>query len=169
MLLDGVFIKANKLETIISDILDATEMDTSKFTLSPGLTQDLQIEDLLDSVVESHQLDVETSGLSLRYQKPEKPLPKIKGSRKHLDQVFNNLIDNAIKYTPAKNEKTGAKGKVLISATNDDKFIIVKVSDNGIGIPKGEIKNLCEKFARASNAKEMYADGTGLGLCPASI
>ena len=164
MLMDGMFLKTKKLENIISDILDATEMDTEKFTLTKSITHELQVEELIQNVVTSHRLDAETKKVDLIYRKPENPLPAIAGSQKHLDQVFSNFVDNAIKYTPAKNQQTGEKGKVLISTLKDGNNIIVKISDNGIGIPQKEIKNLFDKFSRATNAKEMYTDGTGLGL-----
>lgn len=164
MLMDGVYLKTKKLENIITDILDATEMDTEKFTLSKSLTQKVQLEELINNIVISHQLDAETKKIELIYHKPKDSLPTILGSQKHLDQVFSNLVDNAIKYTPSKNQAMGEKGRVLISLSKDDNNVIVSVSDNGIGIPGKEIKNLFEKFSRATNAKEMYTDGTGLGL-----
>lgn len=164
ILIEGVFMKAKKLEQIISDILDATEIDTTRFVLTPSISQILQVEELIAGIVKSHLIDVKTRNLTLKYQNPKKPLPKIKGSRKHLEQVFNNLLDNAIKYTPTHNERTGERGKISITVTKIKKFIVIKIIDNGIGIPTKEIKNLCEKFMRASNAKDMYTDGTGLGL-----
>jgi signal transduction histidine kinase len=164
ILMEGVFQKAKKLEQIISDILDATEIDTSHFVLSSSLSQDLQLEELINNVVQSHQLDVKTGNITLEYQKPKKLLPKIKGSRKHLEQVFNNLLDNAIKYTPTLNTQTGEKGKVSISIAKVENSVVIEISDNGIGVPEKEINGLFEKFVRASNAKEMYTDGTGLGL-----
>lgn len=74
-----------------------------------------------------------------------------------LHRVFENLIDNAIKYTPH-------GGKVDITVTECPTSVAVDVIDNGIGIPSEEIGKLFSEFFRASNAKETQIEGTGLGL-----
>lgn len=74
-----------------------------------------------------------------------------------LYRVFENLVDNAIKYTPH-------GGKVDVAVTESDSCVTVDIIDNGIGIPSDEIGKLFSEFFRATNAKETQIDGTGLGL-----
>ncbi|MGZ3502971.1 MAG: ATP-binding protein [Vulcanimicrobiaceae bacterium] len=83
--------------------------------------------------------------------------PVVLGDPARLRQVFENIIGNAIKYSP--------EGQpVAVRITNDDDSILVAVSDRGIGVPGDEIKFLFERFTRASNAKRSTIKGTGLGL-----
>jgi len=75
-----------------------------------------------------------------------------------------------LKYTPSTVQVKEAradrktKGIVEVSIAQENNNLVVKVKDNGIGIPKKEIPKLFTKFARASNATAMYTDGSGLGL-----
>ncbi|MBI5201993.1 MAG: response regulator [Elusimicrobia bacterium] len=76
---------------------------------------------------------------------------------KHLSQVLQNLVDNAIKYN-----KPG--GKVNVSASLDRDYLKVTVKDTGIGIPKEDLPKIFTRFHRSSKAKELSIRGTGLGL-----
>jgi 2-iminoacetate synthase len=83
-------------------------------------------------------------------------LPEIKGDPELVEQLFENLISNAIKYTP----EGGRVGMKFWTET--DETVRIVVSDNGIGIPKSEMPRLFTRFFRASNVQEVI--GTGLGL-----
>jgi 2-iminoacetate synthase len=83
-------------------------------------------------------------------------LPEIKGDPELVEQLFENLISNAIKYTP-EGGRVGMK-----FWTEADETVRIVVSDNGIGIPKSEMPRLFTHFFRASNVQEVI--GTGLGL-----
>ena len=93
--------------------------------------------------------------LSFEVTVPE-DLPEIKGDPEMIQQMFENLISNAIKYTP----EGGRVGMTFWPGTNGTVRIVV--SDNGIGIPKGEMSRLFTQFFRASNVQDVI--GTGLGL-----
>ncbi|GAB4346399.1 MAG: hypothetical protein Kow0099_27550 [Candidatus Abyssubacteria bacterium] len=84
--------------------------------------------------------------------------PKIKGDFELIEQMLENLISNAIKYTPA-----GGAVNVLFSLTNNA-MVSIEVSDNGIGIPKRDMPRLFTEFFRAENARAIEEQGTGLGL-----
>jgi PAS domain S-box-containing protein len=81
----------------------------------------------------------------------------VTGDDERLRQVFANLIDNAIKYTP-----NGPDPHVLVEGFPE--HIVVTVRDHGIGIPAGEISRVFDRFSRASNARKMRISGTGFGL-----
>lgn len=74
-----------------------------------------------------------------------------------LDRVFNNLVSNAVKYTPS-------GGRVTVTLARVDHEAHVSVEDTGIGIPEDAIQHLFEEFYRAPNARELDHEGTGLGL-----
>jgi two-component sensor histidine kinase len=84
--------------------------------------------------------------------------PELMADEKLLDELFGNLISNAIKYTPP-------GGKVRVSlATESEHRVRFEVSDTGIGIPEEDIPRLFTEFFRAENAKAQAEEGTGLGL-----
>ncbi|HEY9180332.1 MAG TPA: response regulator, partial [Candidatus Baltobacteraceae bacterium] len=83
--------------------------------------------------------------------------PVVRGDPARLRQVFENVIGNAIKYSPDGNP-------VEVRVTETDRTVRVAVHDAGIGIPADEMKFLFERFTRASNAKRSKIKGTGLGL-----
>ncbi len=83
--------------------------------------------------------------------------PVVRGDPARLRQVFENVIGNAIKYSP-----DGAPVEVRLTET--DRTVRIAVHDRGIGIPSDEMKFLFERFTRASNAKRSKIKGTGLGL-----
>jgi two-component sensor histidine kinase/uncharacterized protein YigA (DUF484 family) len=85
-------------------------------------------------------------------------VPELMADEKLLDELFGNLISNAIKYTPS-------GGKVRVSLTVESEHRVrFEVSDTGIGIPEEDISRLFTEFFRAENAKAQAEQGTGLGL-----
>jgi signal transduction histidine kinase len=83
--------------------------------------------------------------------------PEVQGDPSMLEQMLENLIANAIKYTPA-------QGKVWVELTSRPGWLVVTVRDTGIGIPDDEQARLFQEFFRASNARKLVDAGTGLGL-----
>nr|MBU1328690.1 hypothetical protein [Candidatus Omnitrophota bacterium] len=81
----------------------------------------------------------------------------IKGAQVYVEETIANLLANSVKYTPR-------GGKVEITIEDKDNLVLIQISDNGIGIPKNELPNIFNEFYRATNAKELERDGTGLGL-----
>lgn len=86
-----------------------------------------------------------------------KNIPTVLVDPKQLSMVFQNLLGNAIKYTPA-------GGKIFIKIELKGKEIVIAIKDTGIGIPKSAQPNIFGRFFRADNAKESEPEGAGLGL-----
>ena len=86
-----------------------------------------------------------------------KDLPAVPADPRHLRSVAENLISNAIKYSPQ-------GGKVTVSANFDDEFIQIAVSDEGIGLSPDDAKQIFNRFYRAKAAETQSVPGTGLGL-----
>ena len=84
-------------------------------------------------------------------------VPVVFVNEEAIERVVVNLIENALRYTPA-------CGKISIILVNSGGFIEMEVSDNGIGIAEEDLMHLFEDFYRAKNARAMEKDGTGLGL-----
>jgi signal transduction histidine kinase len=84
-------------------------------------------------------------------------VPEITGEPAKLAQLLDNLVSNAIKFTPR-------DGHVSVRLTSHPELIRIEVSDTGIGIPDQERERLFERFFRAQSALERQIQGTGLGL-----
>jgi two-component sensor histidine kinase len=85
-------------------------------------------------------------------------IPALMGDEKLLDELFSNLISNAVKYT-----SSGGKVDVVLELLSRDR-VKFQVSDSGIGIPEEDVSRLFTEFFRAENAKALAEEGTGLGL-----
>jgi signal transduction histidine kinase len=96
-------------------------------------------------------------GLTFEVSVPEN-IPEVWGNQEMIEQLLENLVSNAIKYTPA-------GGRVSLAAScGTDGMVRIEVSDNGIGIPKSAMPRLFTEFFRAENARSVEEVGTGLGL-----
>ncbi|HJW83527.1 MAG TPA: ATP-binding protein [Anaerolineae bacterium] len=84
-------------------------------------------------------------------------LPPIRANARRLEQVFINLIGNAIKYTPE-------GGQIDVSLSEDHDFVVLQVRDTGIGIPPKDQPHIFDKFYRVESDETVSIAGTGLGL-----
>jgi two-component system, OmpR family, phosphate regulon sensor histidine kinase PhoR len=83
--------------------------------------------------------------------------PLVVGNADYLERAVANLLENAIKYTPA-------GGKIDVSVASDGAQVAVEVSDNGIGIPPEDCARIFERFYRVDRSRSREMGGTGLGL-----
>ena len=155
-MLERVLHRADYLHTLINDLLD---LAAGKNEI--GLRQEERVPVRLDEVIRQVVERFETSALdhriSLMYQRPEGSGPTISATVEGVDRILNNLVSNAVKYTPP-------GGRVTVSLSVDDGTARVEIADTGIGIPEEALKHLYEEFYRAPNAKVEVKEGTGLGL-----
>ncbi|GAB4574367.1 MAG: hypothetical protein Kow0077_20560 [Anaerolineae bacterium] len=110
----------------------------------------------LREVVEHHSPQAAHKQITLNAALPQQPI-LVRATHDGLVRIFDNLVGNAVKYTPA-------QGTVTVSVTQENSRVQVRVQDTGIGIPQEEIDRLGQEFFRASNARESEITGTGLGL-----
>lgn len=152
-LLDQAFISSQRMVYLIADLLNVSRLKTGKFVITSAPTS------LVDMVEgELGQLTEVAKGkkVKLTYKKPKDFTPLMLDETK-IRQVVMNFADNAIYYTPS-------GGKVDVEVKEDRNNVYFTVKDNGMGIPREEQKHLFTKFYRASNARQVRPDGTGLGL-----
>ncbi len=144
------------LQRLIDDLLDLAAGKVGKF-LEEGL-QRISLKEVMERVIERYRIPAQEKQIELVYECQCDSLSvDVRATEDSLDRVFNNLISNAVKYTPC-----GGKVWVTIQSLNSE--IHVAVKDTGIGIPKESLPHLFEEFYRAPNAKEVTPEGTGLGL-----
>lgn len=160
ILWEGIFVKANKLNNIIDDILQATEMDVLNFDLAPQSIKPVDAHEMVGKICHDLKEKADEKKIDLTFEQQQDSAPLlVSGNARYLEHAFSNIIDNAIKYTQ--------KGFVKVSLTShptEQGKILFKVQDSGIGVPPEEQSKLFGKFSRAKNAVNSYADGSGLGL-----
>ena len=113
------------------------------------------IQPLIQQVVESLRSQSEAKHQKLEVRAPDN-LPFIMGNPMRLRQLLNNLIENAIKYTPD-------EGQVRVLVHADNSFVVLRITDSGIGIPPQDQPFIFDKFYRTNEAIDHFP-GTGLGL-----
>lgn len=147
--------RTDLLQTLIDDLLDLAAGRSGL-----GLTQDAEPIDLgevLNEVIERHTIPALEKHIRLNLQLEHTGPLKVLSTADELDRVFNNLVSNAVKYTPEDGTVT-----VRVLQTADEAQ--VEVSDTGIGMSDEALAHLFQEFYRAPNAKETVRHGTGLGL-----
>ena len=116
---------------------------------------ELNIKDLGQKILEKYHKNADDKGLNLELVMNNN-LPSIKTSELYLEELLQNLITNALKYTK--------EGEIKISITNNEKNIRFMVEDTGIGISKSDQKKIFDKFYRSEDYRTRETGGTGLGL-----
>jgi signal transduction histidine kinase len=143
---------ADRLLGLVTDLLFIAEVDAGKLTLERNR---VQLGDVAGESVEAASPHARAAEIELNLDADDQLV--VNGDRTRLAQVFDNLISNAIKFTPA-------GGRIDVHVFRSDVAAVVEVSDTGSGIPEDEREHLFERFFRTSGAIRAAVQGTGLGL-----
>ena len=155
---------AQHLGRLFSDLLDISRADDHRLKNDPHI---IDVIPFIGDIVEGLKPHADEKGLDLIYRptqneenedgtKQVSPIFYANVDNDHLREIVQNLIENAIKYTPA--------GSVAVDITGNDKQVTISVSDTGIGIPREDQAHLFQKFYRVDNTDTREINGTGLGL-----
>ena len=144
---------ATRLGNIVEDLLKISEIEAGCPVLD--LT-DIEIKGIVERTALILEKEIKEKKLDLTIEFPES-IPRVKAGENALEQVFLNLLDNAIKYTPD-------NGKIEIRASEENDFVKIEVSDTGVGIPAKDLSRIFERFYRVDKARSREIGGTGLGL-----
>ena len=144
---------SRRLARLTEDLLMLSKMDADRLEFE---TRRIPIGPFIDSCIETAQPRARDKDLRLSVKLAEK-IPDIAGDRRRLTEVLQNLLDNAIQYTPA-------GGQITVGAGVADSAVVFTVSDTGIGIPQAEQPRIFERFYRVDVARSRQVGGTGLGL-----
>ena len=145
---------AERLNRLVDDLLTLSGLELGEAKLHP---EGLRIEESIDRVLAIVEARVSEKGLTIR-KEISGELPLIRADRDRLVQILLNILDNAVKFTPP-----GGSIAVTVSP-GEGGCLTVRISDTGVGIPKGEIPRLGERFYRADKTRSREMGGTGLGL-----
>ncbi|OGR53517.1 MAG: hypothetical protein A2049_01985 [Elusimicrobia bacterium GWA2_62_23] len=144
-----------KLTAFVTNVLDAAKIRAGKLEFHK---QDVKAQEVLPALADLFALSAASKGVKLEYRLAD-GLPSFPVDREKLEQVVNNLIGNAIKFTPP-------GGTITLEAEQDGEFLRFTVRDTGMGIAPEDIGKLFRKFAQVDLAaqKDQKIAGTGLGL-----
>jgi two-component system sensor histidine kinase SenX3 len=144
--------EAKRLTGLVQEIINLSRLQDSD---PLQIAEPLLIGDLIAEAVDQCQTTSEARNIRLMVSN-QMPVT-VFGDRDQLSMAINNLIENAINYSP---ENT----KVSISTSIEDEIVTISVSDQGIGIPDSELERIFERFYRVDPARSRETGGTGLGL-----
>ena len=150
-----IHVEATRMLQLVNDILQLSKLDSASET---GNTPAMEVVDLLDvakECVERQKLNARRAYISLSYLGESAP---VRGSRDLLDELCQNLCDNAIRYN-----RPGGKVQITTACSRDGHCTLT-VADNGIGIPKEAQSSVFERFYRVDKSRSKATGGTGLGL-----
>jgi two-component system, OmpR family, phosphate regulon sensor histidine kinase PhoR len=152
-MLDAVDRNAQRLKTLIEDVLTISKIELGAFTsrLEPA-----DLVGVVWAAVDVIRPSAGAGGLAFETVAPDKGL-MVDGDAEQLDRVLVNLLSNAVKYTPR-------GGNVSLSLAREGDSAVLTVADTGIGIPEKDQDSLFTRFFRASNAVARALPGSGLGL-----
>jgi signal transduction histidine kinase len=143
----------SRLEWMSANLLDLSRIDAGIFPL------DVKIGDLREPVRAAVEASAEAAAarqIGITYVAPSTTVA-IRFDRERIVQLVNNLVGNAVKFTPS-------GGTVAVQVLDEAEAAVIEVSDTGPGIPPGELPRIFDRFYRGTNVGEARASGSGLGL-----
>lgn len=143
----------NRMARLVNDLLDVARIDQGRLALA---NEWVDMGKVIEDVVDNNRFMSEAVGVKLSTVIPES-YPKIIADKRRISVVLDNLISNSIKYA-------NSAGSVMINMENKGGFLLVCVSDDGVGIPKSQQDKVFQKFFRSDNIVKNQTEGTGLGL-----
>jgi signal transduction histidine kinase len=152
--LGKILANSHSLVDLVSDFLDVAKLEAGYIQLA---LEPMDLRELIDKSLDNFFFLAQKKQIALTKSVPGF-VPLVQGDRRRLEQVINNLMSNAINFTPA-------EGRIELGlARADDAQVNVWVKDSGVGIAHSEITKLFEKYRQCSNIMESGHKGTGLGL-----
>ena len=143
---------ARRLQRLVGDLLFVAQFEAGKLSLD---MDSVQLADVATEAIESAGPRAADLGLDLQLHVDD--VPAVTGDAGRLGQTVDNLVSNALKFTPA-------GGKVEVRVTDAGDHAVIEVADTGLGISRDEQKRLFERFFRTAAATEQAIPGVGLGL-----
>lgn len=152
--LNVIVSETDRMTRIVKDLLVLSRLDEQQD--EPEKNDKIDLKEFVGDIVDRMHLNAEKKNQTLTYTAVN-DTPIIVSNRDKLEQVVINIISNAVKYTSG-----GGKIEVFTGRVYNDLYI--KVTDNGIGIPKENLSRIFERFYRVDKARSRDTGGTGLGL-----
>lgn len=150
--LEIIYKESSRLDAMVNDILQLSKLEQRQVS---GIKENVVVKETVDDVLKILSQKINMKHLHINVE--DKNHSTIKINPDHLKQIIINLVGNAVAYTPE-------TGKVTIEIDTNENELELSVSDTGIGIPKGELSRIFERFYRVDKGRSRNVGGTGLGL-----
>ncbi len=149
--------ESERILVMLNTLMDVSEAETGAMKLD---VEEMNVSPLIDDVVDLYGYVAEEKGVSVHKGFPEELY--LKADRNRIRQVLANLLDNAIKYTPA-------GGRIDIEASRGEREVEITVSDTGLGISDEELDNIWDRLYRGDKSRSQRGLGLGLSLVKAIV
>lgn len=151
--IDIILKQSQRLNRLVDDLLTISNIEMKEIKLD---FQDVSLNTSIANVISLVEAKAKLKNIFIRNDVRENIAP-IKADRDKITQIFVNVLDNAVKFTPE-------QGEVVITADERETYLVISVTDTGIGVPADEINRLGERFYRVDKSRSRDLGGTGLGL-----
>jgi len=149
-----IYREADRLQRLVEDLQELSRVDSGTFTLNK---KPVDIEEVLKIATAPFTSSFKKKGVSLESQL-DQDLPKISVDADRIQQVLQNLLGNALRFTPT-------KGHVIISIRKESSKVIFSIGDDGVGIEKEHLSHIFERFYQADKSRSRAnGGGSGIGL-----
>ncbi|MDM8544588.1 response regulator [Desulfococcaceae bacterium HSG9] len=146
-------LRLNALADMTTDLLDLAKIESGLLVMEK---EELDMKALLDDLISFQQPGASQKNITLKLEAaPE--LPPVLANRQNMEELFSNLITNAIKYS-----REGTR--IIITAKKEQDYLLISVADQGFGMSQEDQDCIFERFYRIKDAKRRMITGTGLGL-----
>lgn len=149
----GIYNASKKMKELIESLLNISRIELGTFMIKPEI---INLPEAIDEILKEQIMNINNKKLEFT-KKLGNDLPSIMFDKNILNITLDNLMANAIRYTPS-------GGRVTLKVERLTQEILISVTDTGCGIPKNQQAKVFQKSFRADNAKEISAEGAGLGL-----
>lgn len=153
-LMDVAKADVQRMDRLISDISDASRVDSQ---LAKAKFEPIDLGDMIEQLLQARENRGSDEHVNIAFARPRRKIATVMGEDIRLERMLTNLIDNAVSFSPA--------GSVVeISATLADDEVIIRISDEGPGVPKQEREAIFRRFHSERPASENFGKHSGLGL-----
>ena len=143
-----------RLITIVDDLETISRLESGQLVLD---LQKFDIKELVSEVFETHEFLARKRNIALIFKEGANQSFMVKADREYIRQVLDNLVVNSLKYGKD-------NGLTKVSFYDMEKFILVEISDNGLGMEEKHLKHVFDRFYRVDKSRSREVGGSGLGL-----
>lgn len=153
--IEKIFFSSKRLAEMVDEFLDLSKIEQGR--MSYNFTS-VDIKEMLKDIEEEFTPSAKKKNLALHFVTEDEGAFIVTADKGKVRQIFTNLIDNAIKYTPEGNVS------IILGKNSEQGTVIIRIRDTGIGLSQDDIHHLFGKFARGEGGQKQYTEGSGLGL-----
>ena len=153
-LMDVAKADVHRMDRLISDISDASRVDSQ---LAKAKFESIDLGDMIEQLLQTREHRGGDAGVTIAFARPRRGVATVLGEDVRLERMLTNLIDNAVSFSPP-------GGLVEISATRADDEILIRISDEGPGVPEAEREAIFRRFHSERPRSENFGEHSGLGL-----